>query len=154
MKFTKEQLEKVKSAEELLTLAHENGVELTKDEAKEFCDAFSKRNELTDEELSGVTGGDYYSTERYKSKENVEYIFEVGDIVEVRNWFYIGTVRCRITEVKIEWDEVCNTGAPGMPGTAFYDAGWIDKYYCQELENHWYFPNDWYPRSMLQIPNT
>ena len=59
MKFTKEQLEKAKqakSAEELLALAKENGIELTEEEAKLHF-ALWHKEELADEELSNVNGG-------------------------------------------------------------------------------------------------
>lgn len=61
MKFTEEMLKKakgVKSAEELLTLAKENNVEMTAEEAAGF---FAKLNptmgELSDDELDAVAGG-------------------------------------------------------------------------------------------------
>ena len=61
MELNKELLEKAKtatSAEELLALAKENGIEMTEEEAKEY---FSKLNtktgELADDELDNVSGG-------------------------------------------------------------------------------------------------
>lgn len=60
MGFTKQQLEKakaVKSAEELLALAKENGLELTEEEAKKYFAELHKEGELADEELDNVTGG-------------------------------------------------------------------------------------------------
>lgn len=60
MKFTPEQLTKAKqakSAEELLALAKENGIELTEDEAKKYFEQWHKEGEIADEELDNVAGG-------------------------------------------------------------------------------------------------
>ena len=59
MKLTKEQLEKAKAAksvEELLTLAKENGMELTEEEAAKHFAEWHKEGELADEELDNVSG--------------------------------------------------------------------------------------------------
>lgn len=63
MEMNQELLEKVKeakSAEELLSLAKENGVELTEDEAAEYFAQLNKSGELSDEELDNVSGGGCY----------------------------------------------------------------------------------------------
>ena len=60
MNFTNEQLTKAKaakSAEELLALAKENGIEMTEEEAKKYFAELHKEGELADEELSNVSGG-------------------------------------------------------------------------------------------------
>ena len=65
MKFTPEQITKAKaanSAEELLALAKENGIELTEEEAKKYFADFHKEGELADEELANVSGGACYSS--------------------------------------------------------------------------------------------
>ena len=57
-KIVAEFVEKVKGAksvEELKTLAKDNGVELTEEEAKELFDSLS--GALSDEDLNGVSGG-------------------------------------------------------------------------------------------------
>lgn len=59
-KFTAEQIEKAKqakSAEELITLAKENKIELSAEEAKEYFERMNKSGELSDEELDSVAGG-------------------------------------------------------------------------------------------------
>ncbi len=56
----KELLEKAKeakSAEELMLLAKENGMELTKEEAEAYFVQLNKSGELSDEELDNVAGG-------------------------------------------------------------------------------------------------
>ena len=56
----KELLEKAKeakSAEELLSLAKENGMELTEEEAAAYFAQLNKSGELSDEELDNVAGG-------------------------------------------------------------------------------------------------
>ena len=52
-----EQAKKAKSAEELMALAKENGVELTKEEAEAYFAQLNKSGELSDEELDNVAGG-------------------------------------------------------------------------------------------------
>ena len=57
---TKELLEKAKaakSAEELRTIARENGVELTEEEAAAYFSQLHQSGELSDEELDSVSGG-------------------------------------------------------------------------------------------------
>ena len=58
-KITKEQVEKAlqcKTAEELMKLAAEEGIDLTKDEAEAYLSEM-KEVELTDTELKKVAGG-------------------------------------------------------------------------------------------------
>ena len=60
MKLTNEQLEKAKSAksaEELLSLAKENCIALTEDEAKKYFARLHNGDELADDELNNVSGG-------------------------------------------------------------------------------------------------
>ena len=60
MKLSNELVEKAKkaaSAEELRTLAGQNGMELSASEAAGYFSQLNKRGELSDEELSNVAGG-------------------------------------------------------------------------------------------------
>lgn len=60
MELSKELLEKAKeakSAEELMSFAKENGVELASEEAEEYFARLNKSGELSDEELGNVAGG-------------------------------------------------------------------------------------------------
>lgn len=60
MELNKELLEKAKeakSAEELMSFAKENGMELTKEEAEAYFAQLNKSGELSDEELDNVAGG-------------------------------------------------------------------------------------------------
>ena len=62
MKFTIEQLTKAKqakSAEELLTLAKESGMDLSEEQAKKAFAALNQQGELSDEELEQVAGGSW-----------------------------------------------------------------------------------------------
>lgn len=64
-KLTLELIEKAKqakSAEELLSLAKENEIELSGDEAKEYFEQLNKSGELSDEELDNVSGGGCQTT--------------------------------------------------------------------------------------------
>ena len=60
MKFTKEMLEKAKtakSAKELLELAKAEGIELTAEQAVRAFTELNKSGELSDEELENAAGG-------------------------------------------------------------------------------------------------
>ena len=60
MTFTAEQMNKAKSAksaEELLAMAKESGVEMTEAQAAKYFDELHKEGELTDDELAAVAGG-------------------------------------------------------------------------------------------------
>lgn len=52
-----EKAKEAKSAEELMSLAKENGVELTKEETEAYFAQLNKSGELSDEELDNVAGG-------------------------------------------------------------------------------------------------
>ncbi len=59
-KLTPELIEKAKTAhspEELLSMARENGIELTNEQAAEGFERLQKQGALSDEELDGVSGG-------------------------------------------------------------------------------------------------
>ena len=61
MNFTAEQMEKArraKTAEELLSFARENGIDMTEEQATEYFAELHKEGELTDDELDIVVGGD------------------------------------------------------------------------------------------------
>ena len=68
-KFTPELIEKAKSAktpEELLSLAKENGVELTEESAAAYFEQLNpKTGELADEELDNVAGGGCFGSDPY-----------------------------------------------------------------------------------------
>lgn len=58
--FTPENMAKAKqakSAEELLALAKESGIELSEETAKMYFDEMNKTGELSDDELDNVSGG-------------------------------------------------------------------------------------------------
>ena len=61
------------SAEELLSLARENNIELTEEQAKEYYDRFHATGELSDEELDSVAGGcsDYGNSQNQSSMERL-----------------------------------------------------------------------------------
>ena len=64
MEFNTELLEKAKeakSAEELLSLAKENGIEMTDEEGAAYFAQMKKNGELSDEELDNVAGGDCHA---------------------------------------------------------------------------------------------
>ncbi len=56
-----ERARKVKSAEELMALAKENGMELSEESAAAYFEEMHKSGELSDEELDNVAGGGCHS---------------------------------------------------------------------------------------------
>ena len=53
-------LKEAKSADEILVLAKENGMELSEEKAKELFSELNASGELSDEELDKVAGGNIY----------------------------------------------------------------------------------------------
>lgn len=81
MKFTKEQLAKIKAAktaEELIALAKAEGIEASEDEIKAQFDAMHKEGELADDELNNVSGAGCDG-----DKDPDEHWFNPGDRVRV-----------------------------------------------------------------------
>ena len=65
--MTKEEMmlkaEAAKNVEELMTLAKENGLELSEESAKAYYEQFHKSGELSDAELDNVAGGNCHSAD-------------------------------------------------------------------------------------------
>ena len=82
-KLTQELIEKAKlakSAEELIALAKENGIELTEEEANTyFAQLNPKKGELGDDELDSVAGGGKCGT-IYKNKRPVITVGNTCDL--------------------------------------------------------------------------
>ncbi len=51
-------LKEVKSVDDILALAKENGIEITPEKAKELFEQINSNGELTDDQLESVAGGD------------------------------------------------------------------------------------------------
>lgn len=71
MKFTEEQLAKIKAAktaEELIALAKAEGIEATEEQIKAQFDAMHKEGELADDELDNVAGGGCFFKSSYRAK--------------------------------------------------------------------------------------
>jgi len=101
IKITPELLEKVKqvkNVEELVALASENGVELTKDQAKSLMIKFNPSfGELRDEELDNVTGGGCNKGPETKPCRNcgAYYSEEIIDCIPFGDNDYEVTIRCK-----------------------------------------------------------
>ena len=83
MEFTKELLEKAKTAqtaEELAAMAKEAGVALTREEAEKYFADLRKTGELSDEELDNVAGGGCADPREgcYASRGEVKFKYEIG----------------------------------------------------------------------------
>ncbi len=98
--------------------------------------------EMNEKDLEMVTGG--YSTTFFAKAEDVTFVHKVGDIVEVYVIFG-ATVRCRITEVSIQY----TSGMSSSHGLSS-PRGYYDVYKCEEIEYHWYFSNGWRTRGELE----
>ena len=73
-----------KSAEELLTLAKANGVELTEDEAKTYFEQLNANGAVADDELDAVVGGGSCPSKEPLTVQDLP----VGSLVEVLNGNY------------------------------------------------------------------
>ena len=92
MSISKELLEKArtaKSAEELLAMVKAENVELTAEQAAKAFEELNKNGELSDEELDNVAGGcsKYSPSGAAENKEDVVFLYEIGQEVEVYNIF-------------------------------------------------------------------
>ena len=97
MKLTQEQLTKAKatkSAEELIALAKENGLELTEEEAKNYFAELNKEGALADDELDNVSGGCGGKGEEMAPTEPpYESKYKVGDTVWYNlDWHIVSAV--------------------------------------------------------------
>ena len=95
MEFTKEMIEKAKSAknaEELAKMAKDTGMELSAEEAEKAFAELHKLGELSDEELDNVAGGgcggeDNSSPDgKAKAEDAVVFMYTVGQTVRVIGW--------------------------------------------------------------------
>ncbi len=81
--MTNEMIQKAKeckSAEELLALAKENGMEMTAEQAAEKFAALNNVGELSDDELENAAGGSCANAVAMKTREA-----KIGDIVSVED---------------------------------------------------------------------
>lgn len=60
-----EKAKKTETAQELIALAQENGIELSREEADGYIERFHAVGELSDEELDNVAGGGCYLEGKY-----------------------------------------------------------------------------------------
>ena len=107
MKFSKELIEKAKTAkttEELLAMAKAENIEMTAEEAESAFTKLHKTGELSDEELDNVSGGcddiKWGSTNYDVLKECIHFDFDIGTRVVVRYGYfhYEGTIIDRKVE--------------------------------------------------------
>ena len=137
MDFTIEQIAKAKkasSAEELYSMAKEDGIDVTLAEVKEYYSQFHKSNELSDEDLSQVTGGSgviSVNTSRFELHDRAYWLV-------MDTWCEI----CRITTIhngKCLYD--IKTIGPGATGKT-YDRVSGESLFT-EWEAEWKFGVYW-----------
>ena len=156
MEFTKEMLEKAKTAknaEELAEMAKAEGIEMTAEQAEKAYADLHKTGELSDEELDNVAGGGcggrFTPSPEGKagSEREVVFLYEVGQEVEIYT-NYSGmstrTKRHRVLERTVSndktiWKELFD-----------YPCNYWPSYYCQNLDD----PNDkqWYAQYEIELP--
>ena len=96
----------------------------------------TKDFEINDKELDTVSGGYYPVGTVYKKPEDVKFLFEIGQEVELVV-IYLGgpfTKGCKIIDRKVERE----------PGTDHYRA--MYKVSC----SFFYFNNEWYPETEFE----
>ena len=101
MNISKELLEKAKTAktaEELLAMAKAEKIELTEEEAAKVFAELHKMGELSDEELDNVSGGcsSYSPSGKARSRDEVVFLYETGQTVEIYNTPFGTTKTARI----------------------------------------------------------
>ena len=117
---------------------------------KETDALMTKVKELSEDELKEISGGKYHETVLFQNESDVNYIYNIGDYVQVYSGWLFGTVLCRVVDRHIVWYETHNTGAPGI--VAANVRGYRDEYKVQEVEDHWYFylNDEWLPRDDIE----
>ena len=83
--------------------------------------------ELSEENLDRVTGGGYFHEHIVDSADDVRFIFQPGDIVNVDDGLYFFTQRCRIVRCEV-YDFSC-----------IHRHGFSDVYVVESLD---YKPGD------------
>lgn len=105
MKFTNEQMKKArmaKSVEELMTVAKENGINLSTDEAKKYFESFQNES-ISDDELANVSGGCGKPEARFREGQRVKT--DIGRFEENGRlkFYYCGVVE------SYKWQECYQT---------------------------------------------
>lgn len=96
---------------------------------------------MSDDSLDAVSGGTFLGLESKADASQVTYVFQVGDIVDVKCMGFT-SVRCRITKLGTESDIVSNPG--GVAQNVF-----VDTYYCEKLDSNPFFLNGWKDRDQI-----
>lgn len=95
---------------------------------------------LDDESLEAVSAGTFLGLENQADAGTVEYVFQVGDIVDVKSVF--STARCRITQLGTNCTVVNDSN--GVPQQTF-----VDIYYCEKVDSSLLFINGWKERDQI-----
>lgn len=107
--------------------------------------------ELTDAQIGEVVGGlgdEFNKMVYFEIGKPVEFIYNVGDIVEVAWFGGIGTVECKITAVQDA--EIYETEAVSSQHT-HYTLRHCDQYYCvQTNPSHFGFTDGWKTRNDIE----
>jgi len=135
-----------KSKEELLKLAKENDFELSPEEAELYLQDF-KEGEVADAELDNVAGGqdgcakpaNPYSDVYWDSEEQVQFIFNEGDIVQAFALY----CKHHTATVKVVSRKAQNVD---IISPKWRDVYWLEK----EPGGSAQFLKGWYPRSSIE----
>ena len=99
MNFSDEMITKAKtaaSAEELMKLADEEGISLTKEEAENYFSFLSNDGELSDEALEAVAGGKGTPQAKFKAGQHIK-------IWWVYHYLTAVILSCRYSDLQKEW---------------------------------------------------
>ena len=107
--------------------------------------------ELTDEQAKEAVGGlfDTFNDMKYFDlNEPVQFIYNVGDIVQVARFGGLGTVECKITALQ---DAETYETQPVSSQHTHYIPRHCDQYYCvQTNPPHCGFSDGWKNRSDIE----
>lgn len=139
MNFTKEMIEKAKTAKsagELAKAANSEGIKLSAEKAEKLFADIHKSGELSDEELDNVSGGIRCNSEpspggEVELEKDVVFLYKIGQQVEV---YYIGNSTERATVIG-QYTYKTNNGhyCPGYE--VKYSDGTVKKVRQAGIEN-------------------
>lgn len=101
-------------------------------------------NELNEEQIAEAAGGFSTGTNIMSTPEQVTYLFNVGNFVNVST--SRGTVRCKIKDRRVSYTQ-------NLPGLSLNWGvhGYIDEYYCEATDGNLRSVNGWYNRNLMEI---
>lgn len=142
--------------EEAERLLAEAGFEITAEDIDDYMKKTdAEQPELSDEDLSGIVGGQNYSINKMQDIDDVTFIASPGMTVEVDNTFlgvFDATVRCLVLDRRANYFTKTKVAHVGNHADSTTESFYADEYYVKPLEDHWYFSAGWVERDRIQMP--